>query len=169
MRVAPREIVDVVYRAARVGGLDPGSAEEFAEAAAFAEIHLHAGLGLACGVVCETPLDRRAVAAYRAIDVAVSSLTDDESLAVPMPEGVTRATLAKPVHDLAKRGISVDQPAGIASSITLRRGATTSPFDDARTAAAVAGGIDVDPHLWECIGEVASRYLVSETELDAAG
>ena len=39
VRVAPREIHDLVYRASRIAGCDPGTAERIADNVTFAEIH----------------------------------------------------------------------------------------------------------------------------------
>ena len=168
MRVAPREIVDVVYRAARVAGVSAGTANELAEASLFAEVHLGAGLGVACDSVCENPMNRGPIEAYLALLAAEGELAD-EPVTVLMPPGTTTATIARQVDALARRGITATHGSGIIDTVTLSAGtAGAERYDNEPMETALATGIEVDDTLWACLEETAAAYLVAEALLDAA-
>ncbi len=168
--VAPREIVDLVYRCCRMASLDPGSADVIARAAAEAEL---SGLeGLADCVRHHTSGSLGAVVdALRAIDVAeVSVRASGEPVTVDFESSVAGSLLNRRLRQAQGRSV-VSVPAAQGTQVDgvrlSRRDAPTVAIE-APSRRGYVEGVEVDSAVFEAATRIAASFLVSEAVLDAA-
>ena len=148
VRVAPREIHDLVYRASRIAGCDPGTAERIAENVTFAEIHY----GAAVRALCET---------LEAADLPTSAWAT-------APDALLSAEIAARSNGTASTTFDPPVPlASIAASLqqSLERGVAPAGIDGRASGATTVGAIElhsVDPQ-----AGAASRLRIDEARSDA--
>ncbi len=179
VRVAPREIHDLVYRASRIAGCDPGTAERIAENATLAEIH-H---GAAVRALCETleaadlPTSAWATAPDALLAAETAARSNGTALATFDPP-VPLACIAAALEQSMERGVAA---AGIDSQARgdLMVAAVEMRAVDRESGTAgrarIAGarrdayrvGVGVDQLWFRRLEEAASGFLVAEARLDA--
>ena len=176
--VAPREIHDLVYRASRVAGCDPGSAERIADNVTFAQIHHGAAVRVFCRALDDVDLPRSAwaTAPDTLLAAEVAARTGGAASAVFDP-GVPLAAIVGTLHQSLERGVA---PVGINGQA---RGDTTVDVvemhgvDDESAAAsrertadtrnnAHRLGVVVDTIWFGRLEAAAGRFLVAEATLD---
>ncbi len=179
LRVAPREVVDLVWRASRVRGCDPALADRVAADVAYCELHngggLAAWLDLADG---EPGLLAESARAAHLVAVAEVGATDDGAGDCLFDPPLPFALVARAINEATGRGVHSDVPLdGLAGTDRLDRldlisdGRTGHGTADhrARHRAALAAGLDVDQAAWTRLVVIAQGFLVSEADLDAEG
>jgi hypothetical protein len=184
--VAPREIVDLVYRASRVTGVDSGVASILGRSACFA----CGQLGSQLDNVAE-PLASRTSPPLGFSSVALAEVEAIRSSAaeVELDTTLTVADLAYSALRAGQRGTSISMKgsdgvlhtphdwlsAGRAGIVVVGLIATTAPLDPGvvgrvktRHAQALRDGISISLQNWKSVGELARDYLVEESIIDAA-
>ena len=177
-QVAPREIIDLVYRASRVRGCDSSAADRVAAEVAFCETHHGGGLAAWIALVDDAP--------KRLVESVLSSYQIDLAAAVAQSGGVGRvgwqpaipfALVALSVRSYALRGLRwSESPADSTgtdpiSRVELSAAAPSNGFDSRfteRSRAALSDGLLVDRGLWSRLDQEAAKFLLSETVLDAS-
>mgnify|MGYP001824557232 CR=1 FL=1 len=185
LTVAPREVADLVYRAARVTGVASGAARQIARAALFSEIQLTGAL--------EPVVDRLVGGHAPALGVVplarLEAIGHEAGPEIGLAEPVTVADLAEPAWRAAMRGFLVSfecgdgevRPmsewlrVGRAGLVVVAMSGAAGSVDaelvrrvEQREAAAHRLGLDVDPTTWSALVGVAAGYLIPEATLDAA-
>ena len=176
-RVAPREIVDLVYRASRVRGCDSSAANRVAAEVAFCETHHGGGLAAWAALVDDAP--------GRLAESVLSSCQIDLVAALARTEGVSRtdwnppipfALVAGSVRSCALRGLKWSaapaEPMGTDPVSTMELSAAERSDSRAdwfaeRSRSALAEGLLVDRVLWSRLDQEAAGFLLSEAVLDA--
>ena len=176
--VAPREIHDLAYRAARIAGCDPGTAERIAENVTFAEIHHSAAVRAFCEAleVLDLPLSGWVTAPDALLATEVAARTGGIASAKFDP-GVPMAAIAGTLRQSLQRG-------GAAVGIDSRvRGDTTMEVVEmhrvngeaaAASRAQLADasnrahrlGVEVDRTWFSRLEAAAAGFLVAEAALD---
>ena len=178
VRVAPREIQDLVYRASRIAGCDPGTAERIAENVTFTEIHHGAAVRAFCEAqeALDLPSSAWSTApdALLAAEVAAratgrASATFDSPVPLAAIAGTLRQGLERGVApvgiDSRASGVvtvdvvelhAVDAQAGAASRVRI---------DGARSDAHNLG-IGIDRLWFSRLETAAAGFLVAEATLD---
>lgn len=166
--VAPREIVDIVYRCCRVANVDPGSSDDIAQAVAEAELVGTAGLAGFLSHHAAGSLDDVAVA-LRAIDVGeVQVRATGEPVSIDFDSSVARPLLIRRLRQAQARAVA-SAPTGpdtYVDGIHLTNEASTRSVNAPRRG--YAGGVEVDTEAFEVATQIAREFLVSESVLDAA-
>ena len=176
--VAPREIHDYAYRASRVAGCDPGTAERIAENVTLAEIRHGAAVGAFCETIeaLDLPTSAWATApdALMAAEVAAraggtASATFDPS--VPL------ACIAATIQQSLERGVAtvgIDGQARGDLMVTVVEMHTVDPESDTAVREQITEahrdayrlGVGVD-RLWlSRLEAAAAGFLVAEATLD---
>jgi hypothetical protein len=169
--VAPREVHDLVFRCARIAGLDAGAADRAGRNVTYAEVHLGGAVTTFATVLTDP---QRLVAEYGAgPDALVLAEVEARAKGIGsacFATGVPMAALASGIADIAGRGLGVDGVAVGATATTLvhalQVGGPAMPADDAAGVRAAREGLAVD---WEAFGaltEASKAFLVSEATLD---
>lgn len=184
--VAPREIVDVVYRASRVAGADSGVASLIGRAACFAVGQLGGRLD---NVVDALDAGSHPSVGFTALaHLEVEAVRSGEAAAALEP-AMTVADLALACFQACRRGVSITMICGdgerhtphtwlgsgraalAVSSLTAVR----SPPDrgllarvESRHREALRNGVPVPETHWRSLHEHAGHYLVSEALIDSA-
>ena len=178
VKVAPREIHDLVYRASRVAGCDPGTAGRIAENVTFAEIHLGEAARAFCEAleVLDLPLSGWVTAPDTLLAAEVTARAGGVASARLDP-AVPMAAVAATLQQSLERGIAA---VGIDDRV---RGDTTVGVVGLRTVDAGAGaasrarrgdthrrahrlGVAVDRGWFRRLEAAAAGYLVAEATLD---
>ena len=177
-RVAPREIVDLVYRASRVRGCDSSAANRVAAEVAFCETHHGGGLAAWTALVDDAP--------GRLAESVLSSYQIDLVAALARTEGASRtdwnppipfALVAGSVRSCALRGlrwsVAPVEPTGTDPVSTMELSSAECPdsradWFDERSQSALAEGLLVDRMLWSRLDQEAAGFLLSEAVLDAS-
>ena len=169
--VAPREIHDLVFRCARVAGLDAGAADRAGRNVTAAEVHLGGAVEVFASVLGDP---QRLVAEFGAgpdalVDAEVEARTNGSGVAtfgVPTP----LAALASVVADIGGRGLGVQGlPDGATAATTvdgLDVGGASTPADGAASARAAREGLSVDQRAFDALVIAARSFLVAESILD---
>ena len=176
--VAPREIHDLVYRASRTAGCDPGTAERIAENVTFAEIHY----GAAVRALCETleaadlPTSAWATAPDALLSAEIAARSNGTASATFDPPAPL-ASIAASLQQSLERGVASTGIDGRASGATTvgavqlhfvgpQAGAASgAPIDGARSDAHRIG-IGVDQPWFSRLEVAAAGFLVAEATLD---
>lgn len=179
VRVAPREIHDLVYRASRIAGCDPGTAERIAENVTFAEVHHGAAVSAFCEALEMHDLPASAwVTAPDALLAAEVTARTGGRASAEFDSEVPLAAIAGTLQHCLERGVA---PIGIN---TRHRGDLTmcvvevrtvdqEAEDASRTRIAEAHrdayrvGVEVDHLLFSRLEAAAAGFLVAEARLDA--
>ena len=176
--VAPRELQDLAYRASRVAGCDPGTAERIAENVTLAEIHHGAAVHAFCEALeaPDLPMSAWMTAPDALLATEVAARTDGMASARFDP-GVPMAAIAATLQQCLERGVAA---VGVDSRV---RGDTTVGLIEmhrvdgevaaaslARLADARDGahrlGVEVDRSWFSRLEVAAARFLVAEATLD---
>lgn len=176
--VAPREIDDLVYRAARVNGCDAGTAKRIAENVTFAEIHHGAAVRVFCEALESLDLTASAwVTAPDALLAAEVAARAGSGASAVFDPPVPLAAIAATLHQSLERGVA---PVGIDGRV---RGDTTvgvvelqrvdadavtairARLGDARRGAHRLG-VAVDRVWFRRLEAAAAGFLVAEATLD---
>ncbi|MYB03331.1 MAG: hypothetical protein F4011_05875 [Acidimicrobiaceae bacterium] len=176
--VAPREVRDLVYRASRIAGCDPGTAEQIAQSVEFGEIHHGGAIGAFCGSLAsgELPVSPW-VTAPDALLAAETAVRAAGSASVTFEPAVPLATIAATLWQGRMRGVANTGPDHrtrgdrAVSSVGLHRvDGEVSPPGRARIAeadeAAHRLGIEVDRDVFSRLEADAAGFLVAESVLD---
>ena len=177
-RVAPREIVDLVYRASRVRGGDSSAANRVAAEVAFCETHHGGGLAAWAALVDDAPghLAESVLSSYQIDLVAALARTEGASRPDWNPP-IPFALVAGSVRSCALRGrrwpAAPVEPTGTdpVSTIELSAAERSDSGDDwfaERSRSALAEGLLVDRALWSRLDQEATGFLLSEAVLDAS-
>ena len=177
-RVAPREVVDLVYRATRVRGCDSSAANRVAGEVAFCETHHGGGLAAWAALVDDAPerLAESVLSSYQIDLVAVLARTEGASRTDWNPP-IPFALVAGSVRSCALRGLRWSaapvEPTGTdpVSTIELSAAERSDSGDDwfaERSRSALAEGLLVDRALWSRLDQEATGFLLSEAVLDAS-
>ncbi len=177
-RVAPREVVDLVYRATRVRGCDSSAANRVATEVAFCETHHGGGLAAWAALVDDAPgrLAESVLSSYQIDLVAVLARTEGFSRTDWNPP-IPFALVAASVRSCALRGLRWSaapvEPTGTdpVSTIELSAVERSDSGDDwfaERSRSALAEGLLVDRALWSRLDQEATGFLLSEAVLDAS-
>ena len=177
-RVAPREIVDLIYRASRVWGCGASAADRVAAEVAFCETHHGGGLAAWTALVDDGPerLTESVLSSYRIDLVAALARAKGVSQADWKPP-IPFALVAGSIRSCALQGLNWSQspvePMGtdLVSTMELSIAECSDVLTDQfaeRSSAALAEGILVDRMLWFRLDQEAARFLLSEAVLDAA-
>jgi len=176
--VAPREIHDLVYRASRLAGCDPGTAERIAENVTYAEIHHGAAVSAfydAIGAL-DLPASAWATAPDALLAAEVAARTGGRASAAfdsPVPlaaiAGTLRHCLERGVEPIAIHGR--DRGDLVVSVVEMR---TVDQEGEGATGARVAStgrdahrlGVEVDRLLFSGLEAAAAGFLVAEATLD---
>ncbi len=178
VRVAPREIHDLVYRAARIAGCDPGTAERIAENVTYAEIHHGAAVRAFCEAIeaLDLPASAWATAPDALLAAEVAARTGGRASAA-FDSPVPLAAIAVTLRHCLERGVA---PIGIhgrdrgdlaVSAVEMR---TVDQEVEGAGGALVAGtgrdahrlGVEVDRLLFSGLEAAAAGFLVAEATLD---
>ncbi|HCV34768.1 MAG TPA: hypothetical protein DGF10_08905 [Acidimicrobiaceae bacterium] len=173
--VAPREVLDLVYRCARVAGLDTGSADRAARNVTAAEVGYGSALGVFCqalgdsGTLKQSFVDGPDVLAIAEVKARLSGSAEAR---LPAPTPV--AALALVVDEIRGRGLGVSGIPDDADGCTMvDRLAVGGPaqlrtVDSVAHTAASREGVRVDAIALNQATEFAHGFLVPEAILDAA-
>ena len=177
-RVAPREIVDLVYRASRVRGCDSSAANRVAGEVAFCETHHGGGLAAWAALVDDAPgrLAESVLSSYQ-IDL-VASLARAEGMSrtdwnPPIPFALVAGSGRSCVRRGLRWSVAPVEPTGTdpVSTIELSAVERSDSGDDwfaERSRSALAEGLLVDRMLWSRLDQEAAGFLLSEAVLDAS-
>lgn len=175
--VAPREIVDLVFRASRVRGCDASVAERVATSIAYCEGQYGGGLAAWAEIVSgPRPLVEAAAASFT-VDLAIVDTLRNQRGRVEWDPPIPAAFIAEAIADAQRRGLSWrDHPPRITGTTPIdavefvpATGAD-APDPPAReqTVAHLSNGIAINASLWTSISRQADAFLLSEAVLDAA-
>lgn len=177
VRVAPREIHDLVYRASRITGCDPGTAERIAENVTLAEIHHGAAVRALCETLETADLPTSAFAtAPDALLAAETAARSNGTASATFDPPVPLASIAASLQQSVERGVAAigidgrapgdlmlaivemhtDQECGVG----LGAGAAQARRDAHRS------GVGVDRIWFGKLEAAAAGFLVSEATLD---
>ena len=179
LRVAPREIHDLVYRASRVAGCDPGTAERIAENVTFAEVHHGDAVRAFCKAVgaLDLPASAWATAPDALLEAEVATRAGGSASAA-FDTGVPLAAIAGTLRQSLERGVAFEL--GINGSTrgdtTVRvvemravdheaEAASRTPTAGARSVAHRMG-LEVDQLWFSRLEAAAAGFLVAEPTLD---
>ncbi|MDG2428450.1 MAG: hypothetical protein P8M16_08490 [Acidimicrobiales bacterium] len=169
--VAPREVHDLVFRCARVAGLDVGAADRVGRNVTFAEVHL--GEAVNCFVSVLNDSVRLLTEYDLGPDVLVSAEVEAKNagsasvvFGVPTP----LAALASVIADIEGRGIGVDGvPEGATGATVVERlqiGGPALPAGLANTTRAARDGLVMNSETFDALNVAAREFLVAESVLD---
>ncbi len=190
MHVAPREIVDYVYRASRVRGIDSGAASLLGRAACFSVGQLNSDLSNVVAAFAGgrapnlgfAPVARLEADAARGGGPARLALDD-------WPEPAVVADLAYPAFSAVRRGTAIALAMADGTTLSpsewMRAGTAQQPVReligdrvagdpgleqvvDDRYARAMRDGLYISGPAWSSISDIASGYLVEEAVIDGA-
>ena len=176
VRVAPREIHDLVYRANRIAGCDPGTAERIAENVTYAEIHHGAAVSAFCEAVraLDLPTSAWATAPDALLAAEVAARTGGRASAA-FASPVPLAAVASTLRHCLERGVGSigihgrDRGDLTVSAVEMR---TVDPEVEGPRGAQVAGrdahrvGVELDRLLFNGLEAAAAGFLVAEATLD---
>ena len=176
--VAPREIHDLIYRASRVAGCDPGTAERIADNVTFAQIHHGTAVRAFCRALDDVDLPRSAwaTAPDALLAAEVAARTGGTASAVFDP-GVPLAAIAGTLHQSLERGVAHIGINGQARGDTTVDVVEMHRVDDESAAAsrermadahnnAHRLGVVVDRNWFGRLEAAAAGFLVAEATLD---
>ena len=176
--VAPREIHDLAYRASRVAGCDPGTAERIAENVTFAEIHHGAAVRVFCEALEVLDLPTSAwVTAPDTLLAAEVAARAGTTAAARFDPGVPMAAVAATLQQCVERGVA---PVGIDGRVRGDTAVTVVKMHRVSGEAAAASqarlddthrsahrlGVSVDRSCFRRFEAAAAGYLVAEATLD---
>lgn len=178
--VAPREIHDLAYRAGRVAGCDPGTAERIAENVTFTEIHHGAAVSTFCEALRTVDLPTSVwTTAPDALHAAEVATRADGDASATFETGVPLAAIAGTLWQCLARGVAATGIDGHARGDTTVRvvGLRSVGAGDGSVATRRAGiaearlnahrlGVGVDGIWFNRLEEAASEFLVAEATLD---
>ena len=178
VRVAPREIHDLVYRAGRIAGCDPGTAERIAANVTFAEIHHGAAVSTFCEAIeaLDLPTSAWATAPDALLTAEVAARIGGRASAAfdsPVPLAAISGTLQHCLErGVAPIGIHSRHRGDLAVSVVQMR-AVDEEVEGA-SGARIAGaehdahrlGVEVDRLLFSGLEAAAAGFLVAEATLD---
>ena len=179
LTVAPREIHDLAYRASRVGGCDPGTAERIAENVTFAEIHHGAAVQALCEALAAGDLPKSVWATAPDALLAAEVTVRDGHGSATLDPGVPLAAIAGNLWQCLQRGVAVAGIDAGARGNTTVRSVELHEIDDeaSRTSRARVAhthdhahrfGVDTDRGWFERLEAAAAGFLVAESTLDRA-
>ncbi|HCW00673.1 MAG TPA: hypothetical protein DGK99_04615 [Acidimicrobiaceae bacterium] len=169
--VAPREIHDLVFRCARVAGLDAGAADRSGRNVTAAEVHLGGAVETFASVLGDP---QRLAAEFGAgpdvlVEAEVEARATGSAVArfgVPTP----LAALASVIADIGGRGLGVDGvKVGATAATTVDELEVTGPppsSDGTAAARAARDGLAVDRVAFDALIAAARPFLVAESILD---
>lgn len=169
--VAPRELHDLVFRCARVAGLDVGAADRVGRNVTFAEVHL--GKAVDCFVsVLNDPV--RLLSEYDSSpDALVSAEVEAKiigSVSVVFGVPTPLAALVSVIADIEGRGIKVDGVPEDATGATvverLQVGGPVLPAGLSTRTRAARNGLIVTGQTFDVLNVAAKEFLVAESVLD---
>ena len=175
---APRELHDLVYRAGRVAGCDPGTAERIAENVTLAEIHHGAAVRAFCEALeaLELPTSGWAAAPDALAAAEVAARAGGTALAA-FDQTVPLACIAASILQCLERGVATvgidsrargDLMMAVAEMHTVGRESATAAR--ARITEALRSahrlGVGVDRLWFSRLEAAAAAFLVSEATLD---
>ena len=177
VRVAPREIHDLVYRVSRVAGCDPGTAERIAENVTFAEIHHGAAVSAFCEAIqaLDLPASAWATAPDALLAAEVVARAGGRASAAfdsPVPLAAIAGTLRHCLErGVAPIGIHGRDPGDLTVSAVEMR---TVDQAEGASGTRVAGtgrdahrlGVEIDRLLFSGLEAAADGFLVAEATLD---
>ena len=175
---APRELHDLVYRASRVAGCDPGTAERIAENVTLAEIRHGAAVRAFCEALeaFKLPTSAWATAPDALAAAEVAARAGGPAQATFDPE-VPLACIAASIQQCLVRGVAAvgidgdargDLMTAVAEMHTVDRESATAaraPITEALRDAH-RRGVGVDELWFSRLEEAAAGFLVSEATLD---
>jgi len=173
--VAPREVVDLVYRCARVAGLDAGSADRAARNVVAAEV----GYGSAIGVFFQAlgdsaVLEQAFVDGPDVLAIAEVEARISGSAKARLPAPTPVAALALAIDEIRGRGLGVSGiPEDADGRTTVDQLAVGGPtqlrtVDSVAHTAAAREGVRVNAIALADLTGFAHAFLVAEAILDAA-
>lgn len=178
VRAAPREIHDLVYRAGRMAGCDPGTAERIAENVTYAEIHHGAAVSAFCEAIgaLDLPTSVWATAPDALLAAEVAARTDGRASAA-FDSPVPLAAIAGTLRHCLERGVA---PIGIHDRdrgdlrVSVVEMLTVDQESEGARGVRVSGtgrdahrlGVEVDRFLFGGLEAAASGFLVAEVTLD---
>ena len=176
--VAPREIHDLVYRASRVAGCDPGTAERTAENVTFAEIHHGAAVRAFCEALEAGDLPMSAwVTAPDTLLASEVAARNGYTASVAFDPGVPLAAIAGTLRQSLERGVAAvgidgrvrgDTALGVVEMHSVNGeavAASRARLADASDSAH-RRGVGVDRIWFSRLEAAAAGFLVSEAALD---
>lgn len=176
--VAPREIHDLAYRAGRVAGCDPGTAERIAENVTLAEIRHGAAVRAFCETLGAADLATSAwaTAPDAVLAAEVAARADGAALAVFDP-AVPLACIAAVLHQSLQRGVAavgIDSGARGDEMLAVVEMCTVAPERAAPSGELIAEarrdahrlGVRVDAVGFGVLEAAAAGFLVVEATLD---
>ena len=175
---APRELHDLVYRAGRVAGCDPGTAERIAENVTLAEIHHGAAVRAFCEALeaLELPTSGWATAPDALAAAEVAARAGGTALAAFDPE-VPLACIAASIQQCLERGVATVGIDSQARGDLMMAAAEMRTVDQQAETAARAPitealrdahrrGVGVDRLWFRRLEAAAAGFLVPEATLD---
>ncbi|GIT00366.1 MAG: hypothetical protein CM1200mP26_20780 [Acidimicrobiales bacterium] len=172
MLVAPREVHDLVFRCARIAGLDAGAADRAGRNVTYSGGALRwcsSHLCLRAGGSTATALGEYGNGPDALVLAEVEARAKGIGSAV-FASGVPLAALGSGIADITGRGLGVEGvPIGATGTTlvdVLQVGGPAMPVDDAAGSRAAREGLVVDRAAFSALTEAAKAYLVSETILD---
>ena len=176
--VAPREIHDLAYRASRIAGCDPGSAERIAENVTFAEIHHGAAVRAFCEAleVLDLPLSGWVTAPDALLATELSARAGGMASARFDPE-VPMAAIAGTLRQSLERGVAAvgmddrvrgDTTVGVVEvhrvdgeALAASRARIADALNNAHRL-----GVGIDEIWFRRLEAAAAGFLVAEAMLD---
>ena len=178
VRVAPREIHDLVYRTSRIAGCDPGTAERIAENVTFAEIHHGAAVRAFCEAVETTDLPASGwVTAPDELLAAEVAARAGGPASAQFDPGVPLAAIAGTLRQSLGRGVApvgIDDRSPGDMTVDVVELHTVDPRLEAASRAQMDGshfganrfGVAVDQVWFSTLEAAAAGFLVAEATLD---
>ena len=169
--VAPREVQDLVFRCARVAGLDAGAADRVGRNVTAAEVQLGGAVEVFVAVLDDP--NRMLVEYDDGPDAMVSAEVEARAagygmatFGVPTP----MAALASVIADIGGRGLGVDGvPEGATAATVVDMlwvGGPVGSGTDGAAARAARDGLAVDRWAFDALTLAAEAFLVAESILD---
>ena len=176
--VAPREVVDLIYRASRVRGCNSSIADRVSTQVAFCEVHHGGGIAAWMFLVDDSRqgLLESARSSYR-IDVAAAAACSERTGTADWEPPIPFALIAESICSYGQRGLGWSgcptEPSGTDPVASIKISLEDVPDGLAdrlgeRSQAVLAQGLVVDRVLWSRLESEAAGFLMSEATLDAA-
>ena len=171
MLVAPREVHDLVFRCARIAGLDAGAADRAGRNVTYSEVHFGGAVATFASVLADP---QRLLAEYgNGPDALVLAEVEARARGIGsaiFAIGVPLAALGSCIAEITSRGLSVEGvPIGATGTTlvdVLQVGGPAMPVDDTAGVRAAREGLVVDRAAFSALTEAAKAFLVSEAILD---
>ncbi|MDE0606253.1 MAG: hypothetical protein OXH78_03750 [Acidimicrobiaceae bacterium] len=178
--LAPRELRDLVYRCCRVEGIDPGTADRFADNLLHAQIHRGASVETFLSILASSTSSThdlaRVVAAADRVELAEATARSEGAATATFDSAVPLSALSLSLwraaeRDIASIGISVtapgDQHVESVELVSEALDQTARASAQQRNLTAHQQGLSVATSAFVQLESHAASFLVAEMKLDA--